>query len=65
MKLLTPLAPTLPPASNVSKALYAATVLSKRSGRRLVQDEQVELVDAELTDRLVEARAESGRSRSR
>ena len=54
MKLLTPIARTLPSASSVSNALYAATVLSNRSGARLVQDEQVELVDAELADRLVE-----------
>ena len=32
MKLLTPIARTFPSASSVSSALYAAMVLSKRSG---------------------------------
>jgi hypothetical protein len=53
MKLLTPIARTRPSASRVSSALYAAMVFSNRSGQRLVQDEQVEVVDAELGHRFL------------
>ena len=55
MKLLTPMARTLPSASSVSSARYASQGLVEVRREGLVQDQQVDLVDAELAGALVEA----------
>ena len=54
MKLLTPIARTLPSASSVSNALVRGDRPVEPVRGRLVEDEQVELVDTELAGRLVE-----------
>ena len=48
MKLLTPTARTLPSAARVSRARYASSVFSKADGESLVEQQQVDLIDAEL-----------------
>ena len=59
MKLLTPIARTLPSASSFSSALYAAMVQVELAGQRLVQDQQVDLLDAELAGGSCRRRAAS------
>ena len=54
MKLLTPIARTRPSASSVSSALYAAIVRVELARQRLVQDQQVDLLDTELAGALLE-----------
>ena len=55
MKLLTPMARTLPSARSVSRARYALERRLEVRGQGLVQDQQVDLVDAELAGALLEA----------
>ena len=55
MKLLTPMARTLPSAEQRLQRPVRLEGLVEVRGQRLVQDEQVDLVDAELAGALVEA----------
>jgi hypothetical protein len=53
MKLLTPMARTLPSASSLQGAIGLERALERR-GQRLVEDQQVDLLDAELARALLE-----------
>lgn len=54
MKLLTPIAQTFPVGQELLQRLVGADRASELAGQRLVQDQQVDLLDAELAGTLVE-----------
>ena len=54
MKLLTPIARTLPSASRRFQSAVSLKRAVERRGQRLVEDQQVDLLDAELARALLE-----------